>query len=153
VTILEQSDRIGWPIINRDPLHQLSDESLEVLGSGRLADVAFLLSPLPGQDQMPVRRRWDRPATDLPDVAAPAGAPLALLSGSVGCSRLRLLPLLGVPGSGPGRAMGSALAVGDGDTGLLVISRLRRRPGYLAADVVTLRELLRVAACRRGLSV
>lgn len=101
---------------------------------------------------MEVYRRWGRVAAGIPgELFAPPGSVLANVARSVGCSRLRLLPILGVPGSGQGRGMGSTLAVCDGGGGLLLVGRLPHRLAFSAADLGALRDLLSPLAGRDGL--
>jgi hypothetical protein len=77
---------------------------------------------------------------------APPGSLLDQVSHDPGVARLRLLPLLGVPGSGQGRGMGSTLACCDGEGSVLLVSRLPHRPGFVGADVLRLCDLLHTAA-------
>jgi hypothetical protein len=133
-------------------LGALTDVRLAEVGGLLTSDVVLLLSvPLKG-DRMEVCRSWGRVAAGIPpELFAPPGSLLANVARSVGSSRLRLLPLLGVPGSGQGRGMGSTLSVCDGGGGLLLVARLPHRPAFSAGDLGSLRDLLSPLAGREGL--
>ena len=136
LSILEQTDQVALP-------WQFRHDALDLVARVLSADLVLLLREAAEQDRWAVVGRSGRVSEELPaQLFAPPGSLLDEVSHGAGLARLRLLPLLGVPGSGQGRGMGTTLACCDGAGSVLLVSRLPHRPAFVGADVTRLRELL-----------
>jgi hypothetical protein len=143
VSILDRADRADRVAV----LCQLSADALDLVAGVLSADLVLLLDQAAHGDRQTVVGRSGRVSRELPtELFAPPGSLLDEVSHDAGVTRLRLLPLLGVPGSGQGRGMGSTLACCDGEGSVLLVSRLPHRPGFVGADVLRLCDLLHTAA-------
>lgn len=145
-------------------LARLTEAVLRRICTVLSADLAVVLQGLGGQRQMRVVCGSGPFAADLPTpVFTPVSSLLAKACRSGTWSRLPMLPLMGVPGSGRGRGLGPTLLtcqhhrdnsntdvdLDDAGSGravetvtVLVVARLPHAPGFSAADLGALRRLL-----------